>query len=118
MIVVSPKPNRIISTGTSAESGALTKMLTQMPSRFVGDLDPAHQHAERHADDDRQAHADDEAAQRDQRRRLPGCLSARDRTAATSTLESGGMQEDQVEPADDFPDHAPDDQAMPSSGTR
>ena len=32
-IVFSPNPNRIISTGTSAESGALEKMLTHMPSR-------------------------------------------------------------------------------------
>ena len=32
-IVFSPKPNRIISTGTSADSGALEKMLTHMPSR-------------------------------------------------------------------------------------
>ena len=63
MIVVSPMPNRIISTGTSAESGALTKMLTHMPSRFVRRLDPAHQHAERHADDDGEHHADAEAAQ-------------------------------------------------------
>ena len=38
MIVFSPKPNRIISTGTSADSGALEKMLTHMPSSSSASL--------------------------------------------------------------------------------
>ena len=38
MIVLSPKPNRIISTGTSADSGALEKMLTHMPSSSSASL--------------------------------------------------------------------------------
>src|SRR6185295_12084424 len=33
-MVLAPMPNRIISTGTSADSGALAKTLTHMPSRF------------------------------------------------------------------------------------
>ncbi len=33
MIVFSPKPNRIMSTGTIADRGALEKMLTHMPRR-------------------------------------------------------------------------------------
>ena len=38
MMVFSPKPNRIISTGTSADSGALEKMLTHMPSNSSASL--------------------------------------------------------------------------------
>ena len=34
MMVFAPMPNRIISTGTSADSGALANTLTHMPSRF------------------------------------------------------------------------------------
>ena len=71
-IVVSPKPNRIISTGTSADSGALEKMLTHMPSSSSAILTRPIRMPSGTPTHDRQRHADDEGAQRGDRGALPG----------------------------------------------
>ena len=108
--VVSPMPNRIISTGTRAESGALTKMLTQMPNNSSTALNRPISTPSVTPTTMAKRHADDEAVQRDQRGRLPGAGLHQRRPPATSTLESGGMRNSSAGPADDFPYHAPDEQ--------
>ena len=108
-MVVSPKPNRIISTGTSADSGALEKMLTHMPSRSSAIFTRPIRMPSGTPTTIDSDHADDEGAQRGDRRALPG-RRLHESTAARQHLAEGRQQEDQVEPADDLPEHAPDEQ--------
>ena len=63
--VVSPRPNRIIRIGTSAESGAADEDVDPHPEQAIGGFGAPHQDAERHADEDRESHAEGEGAQGD-----------------------------------------------------
>ena len=108
-MVFSPKPNRIISTGTMRRQRGAGEDIDPHAEQVVGYLDAPHQYAERHADHDRQSHADHEGAKGRDGRALPGRrLHEIDRRS--QHVAEWRKQEDKVQPADDFPDDTPDEE--------
>ncbi len=64
MMVVSPRPNITMITGTSADKRRRKEQIDPRQQSAIGDLGPAHQHAQRNADEDRDEIADDEGLAR------------------------------------------------------